>query len=34
MYNWLPDYDAFTANFLLQLTKAATIERGDPVSFP
>jgi hypothetical protein len=31
MYDWLPDYDAFTANFLLQLTKPTTIKRGDPI---
>ncbi len=31
MYNWLPDHDAFTANFLLQLTKPTTIKRGDPI---
>ena len=31
MYDWLPGYDAFTANFLLQLTKPTTIKRGDPI---
>ena len=30
MYDWLPDYDAFTANFLLQLTKTMIIKRGNP----
>jgi hypothetical protein len=27
----LPDYEAFTANFLLQLHKPTTIKRGDPI---
>jgi hypothetical protein len=31
MYEWLQDYDAFTANFLLHLTKPTTIKRGDPI---
>ncbi len=31
VYDWLPGYDAFTANFLLQLTKPTTIKRGDPI---
>jgi hypothetical protein len=31
MYDWLPDYDAFTANFLLELTKPTTIKGGDPI---
>lgn len=31
MYDWLPDYDAFTANFLLQLFGPTTIKRGDSV---
>jgi hypothetical protein len=30
-YDWLPDYEAFTANFLLQLHKPTTIKRGDPI---
>ncbi|MCS6286192.1 MAG: hypothetical protein H8K08_12270 [Nitrospira sp.] len=30
-YEWLPDYEAFTANFLLQLHKPTTIRRGDPI---
>ncbi|MBX3335919.1 MAG: hypothetical protein KF876_17440 [Nitrospira sp.] len=30
-YAWLPDYEAFTANFLLQLHKPTTIKRGDPI---
>jgi len=30
-YAWLPDHDAFTANFLLQLHKPTTIKRGDPI---
>ncbi len=31
IYEWLPGYDAFTANFLLQLEKPTTIKRGDPI---
>jgi hypothetical protein len=27
----LPDYDAFTTNFILQLEKPTTIKRGDPI---
>jgi hypothetical protein len=27
----LPDHEAFTANFLLQLHKPTTIKRGDPI---
>jgi hypothetical protein len=30
-YDFLPDHDAFTTNFLLQLTKPTTIKRGDPI---
>ncbi len=30
-YDFLPDYEAFTANFLLQLTKPTTIKRVDPI---
>ena len=30
-YAWLSDYEAFTANFLLQLHKPTTIKRGDPI---
>jgi hypothetical protein len=30
-YEWLQDYEAFTANFLLQLHKPTTIKRGDPI---
>ncbi len=29
MYDWLPDYDTFTANFLLQLFGPTTIKHGD-----
>jgi hypothetical protein len=31
MYEWLQDYDAFTANLLLQLQKPTTIRRWDPI---
>jgi hypothetical protein len=31
VYDWLPDYDAFTANCLLQLTEPTTTKRGDPI---
>lgn len=30
-YDFLPNYESFTANFLLQLTKPTTIKRGDPI---
>ena len=30
-YAWLPDYEAFTANFLLQIHKPTTLKRGDPI---
>ena len=31
LYDFLPDYDAFVTNFLLQLEKPTTIMRGDPI---
>ena len=31
-YDFLPDYDAFVANVLLQLEKPTTLKRGDPVA--
>lgn len=31
LYDFLPDYDAFVTNFLLQLEKPTTIRRGDPI---
>ena len=31
LYDFLPDYDAFVTNFLLQLHKPTTIQRGDPI---
>lgn len=31
IYDFLPDYEAFTTNFLLQLIKPTTIKRGDPI---
>ncbi len=31
LYDFLPDYDAFVTNFLLQLDKPTTIMRGDPI---
>ena len=31
VYDFLPDYDAFTTNFILQLVKPTTIKRGDPI---
>ena len=32
LYDFLPDYDAFVANVLLQLDKPTTLKRGDPVA--
>jgi len=32
LYDYLPDYDAFVANVLLQLDKPTTLKRGDPVA--
>ncbi len=32
LYDFLPDYDAFAANVLLQLEKPTTLKRGDPVA--
>ncbi len=32
LYDFLPDYDAFVANVLLQLEKPTTLKRGDPVA--
>ncbi len=31
VYDFLPGYEAFTANFLLQLLKPTTLKRGDPI---
>ena len=31
LYDFLPNYDAFVTNFLLQLEKPTTILRGDPI---
>jgi len=30
-YDWLSEYEAFTADFLLQLHKPTTIKRDDPI---
>ena len=32
LYDFLPDYDAFVANVLLQLDKPTIFKRGDPVA--
>lgn len=31
-YDFLPDYDAFVANVLLQIEKPTTLKRGDPIA--